>query len=359
MGKIDKPLFFSGLSLIILGFLILESASMPIAMKIGEKDGLYFLKHQFLYGFLPGVFLSAIIFFKVDFEKLKKINFFLLILNLILLCAVLFFPVGKEKRGVKRWVEIFGVSFQPSEFIKPIFVIYLSSWLEKRRKKNLTFVFFIFILFFLSLLLFLQPDVSTLGILIFVSLSLFFLANTPLWQNLLIFLLGILFFPPVIQMAPYRMKRLLAFFNPDFDTLGITFHLKQAEMGLGAGKIFGRGFGFSLQKFGKLPNPFSDSIFAVFGEETGFLGCLVLIFLYFVFVWRGFWIGIRKRDSFLKLTAFGISLWIFFQTFINIGSMVGILPLTGVPLPFVSYGGSHLISEIVGFGILLKISIEK
>jgi len=160
----------------------------------------------------------------------------------------------------------------------------------------------------------------------------------------------------LIKIAPYRFNRILVFLNPELDPMGIGYQIKHALIAIGSGGIFGSGLGLSLQKFGFLPHSISDSIFAIFAEETGFLGSLVLVLLYLVFFWRGLKIGKQTGDNFSKFCAFGTTFWITLQAFVNIGSMIGILPLTGIPLPFISYGGSALISELIGVGILFNIS---
>ena len=160
----------------------------------------------------------------------------------------------------------------------------------------------------------------------------------------------------LIKIAPYRAERMLVFFQPGIDPLGIGFQAKQALIAVGSGGIAGVGLGMGIQKFGFLPQPISDSIFAIFAEETGFIGALALIFLFLMFLWRGFRIAKKTQNKFFQLTAIGITSWIIVQAFVNIGSMIGLLPITGIPLPFISYGGSHLIAELVGIGILLNIS---
>ena len=159
-----------------------------------------------------------------------------------------------------------------------------------------------------------------------------------------------------MKIAPYRAARLLVFLNPETDPMGMGYQLKQALIAVGSGGIFGLGLGMSVQKFGFLPQSMADSIFAIFSEETGFIGSLILIFLFLIFFWRGFKIAKKSMDQFSKLAALGISCWIILQALINIGSMIGIIPLTGVPLPFLSYGGSALVTELIGVGILLNIS---
>ncbi|MFQ6049469.1 MAG: FtsW/RodA/SpoVE family cell cycle protein, partial [Candidatus Paceibacterales bacterium] len=156
--------------------------------------------------------------------------------------------------------------------------------------------------------------------------------------------------------APYRFARVSVFLNPETDPMGIGYHLKQALIAVGSGGVSGSGLGLSEQKFGFLPQSISDSIFAIFAEETGFIGSSILVLLFLIFFWRGFKIGKQRKDKFSQLAAFGITFWITLQAFVNISSMIGIFPLTGIPLSFISYGGSALISELVGVGILLNIS---
>jgi cell division protein FtsW len=164
---------------------------------------------------------------------------------------------------------------------------------------------------------------------------------------------GLLF---LIRIAPYRLDRLAVFFDPSLDPLGKGYQIKQALIGIGSGGITGVGLGLSFQKFGSLPEPIGDSIFAIFAEEIGFIGVAFLIVLFLAFAWRSFMIAKRAEDAFAKNAAIGIACWITLQAFVNMGSMVGLLPLTGVPLPFISYGGSALVAELIGIGILLNIS---
>ena len=158
------------------------------------------------------------------------------------------------------------------------------------------------------------------------------------------------------EIKDYQKKRILVFLNPDLDPMGIGYQAKQAQITVGSGGIFGVGFGMSLQKYGFLPHPISDSIFAIFAEETGFIGSLVLILGFLILFWRGVEIGKRAQTQFQKLMALGISYWIVLQAFLHISAMIGLLPLTGIPLPFISYGASHLIVELIGIGVLLNIS---
>lgn len=353
------------IALILLGILILASVSPAVSLK---KFGntYYFFIHQIIYGLLPGL-ISFIIFFKIPLSTLKKISPIIFLINLVFLLLVFFPKVGLNYGGASRWVSIGPIIFQPSEFLKITFLIYfvslLSSHIEKDavlklKNKNYTTTFIAFIvpLLIISLILVSQPDVSTLAIIFFITFVIYFLAQTPLWQNILIISFGFVGLLVLIKLATYRFHRLLVFLKPETDPLGIGYQIKQALIAIGSGGIFGLGLGMSRQKFGFLPQNLTDSIFAIFSEETGFIGSFVLIFLFLIFFWRGFNIAKNAKNKFAQLLALGISTLITIQAFINIGSMIAILPLTGIPLPFISYGGSHLIMEMSCVGILLNIS---
>ena len=360
-GQPDYIFIFIVVCLILLGGLILVSVSLPISQ---EKFGssFYYLNHQIIFGLLPGLIL-AFSAFKIKLVSFKKWAPILLLINLIFLGMVFLPLIGVNFRGSARWINLGPISFQPSEFLKLSFILYLSSWLasrtEKIKTKNefwQTLLAFLVVMGIISIFLIFQPDISTLFVIISVASLMYFLAKTPLGHSILIVFMIILAFLVLIKIAPYRFNRILVFLNPELDPMGIGYQIKQALIAIGSGGIFGSGLGLSLQKFGFLPHSISDSIFAIFAEETGFLGSLVLVLLYLVFFWRGLKIGKQSADNFSKFCAFGITFWITLQGFINIGSMIRILPLTGIPLPFISYGGSALISELIGVGILLNIS---
>ena len=353
--------------LLILGILILSSVSATLSQ---ERFGttFYFLKHQFFFGLIPGIIL-AFLFFKIKLAVLKKWSPVLLLINLGLVGMVFLPKIGAGAGGAARWISVGMISFQPSEFLKLTFILYLATWLGSRDKKTIsskkpkgfgeTLIAFLIIIGIISSFLIFQPDISTLGIIVLVAALMYFISNTPLWHSVLIFLAtsgGLL---TLIRIAPYRANRLLVFLNPLLDPMGKGYQMKQTLITVGSGGISGLGLGMSLQKFGFLPQSMSDTIFAIFAEETGFIGSLILIFLFLIFLWRGFKIGKSAQDNFFQLTALGISSWIVLQGFINIGAMIGILPLTGIPLPFISYGGSHLTAEMIGIGILLNISRYK
>lgn len=356
--KADFPLLGVTIILIILGVLILTSISAPLSF---ERFGnsYYYLKHQFLIGFLPGIILGFLAFL-IPLGFFKRNVIFFLLLNLFLLGMVFLPKLGVSLGGASRWIKIGPIFLQPSEFLKITFLIYLASWLSSRSssQKNWsqTLIAFLIIIGVVSSFLIFQPDVSTLGIIISVSLLVYFLSDTPIWHSVLIILIGIIALIILVRVAPYRADRILVFLNPDVDPMGAGYQMKQALISVGSGGVYGLGLGMSRQKFGFLPQTMSDSIFAIFAEEAGFIGSIILIFLFLFFFWRGFKIAKASDDKFQKILALGITSWISIQAFINIGSMTGLLPLTGVPLPFISYGGSHLLTEFIGVGILLNIS---
>ncbi len=359
--------------LIILGIVILASVSAPYSQ---EKFGntYYFLKHQLLFGIIPGLIL-AFFAFRMNLSFLKKGAPVLLLINLILMILV-FFPVigsaSESSTEAARWIRLGPFSFQPSELLKLTFILYLASWLSSRTEKKSSFknhrefgqnfIAFLIVLGIVAVLLFFQSHASTLGIILIVSAIMYFSINTPLWHSILMILMGVGFLFFLIKLVPYRINRFLVFLNPDLDPMGIGYQIKQALIAVGSGGLGGIGLGMSAgmgtQKFGFLPQTISDSIFAIFSEETGFIGSVFLIFLFLIFLWRGFKIAKVARDKFSQLLSLGITSWICLQGFTNIGAMIGILPLTGVPLPFISYGGSALIVELIGVGILLNISRE-
>ncbi len=239
-------------------------------------------------------------------------------------------------------------------------IIYLAAWMESRREKIKDFfeglVPFLAVLAFLSFLLIKQPDMGTLGVITLIAISIFFVSGSRLSHMLGIALGGFLILLAMIKMEVYRMNRLLVFLHPELDPQGIGYQINQALLAIGSGGIWGVGLGNSLQKFNYLPEPVGDSIFAIIGEELGLLGGIVLIVLFLILSLRGLQIAKRAPDIFSLLLSVGIISWIFFQSFINICAISGIMPLTGIPLPFISYGGTSIVFLMAGVGILLNIS---
>lgn len=348
--------------LLAFGMVILASVSAPYSQeKFGNTFG--FLQHQIIFGLIPGLIL-AFFFYKIKLSLLKKWAPLLLFGSLALVIMVFIPGIGLKIEGAARWLSLGPIAFQPSEILKLTFILYLAAWLASKvpsqskgeKKISQTFIVFLIIFSIVALALVFQPDISTLAVIFIVVAIMYFSANTPFIQSIFTMTLGITAIFILAKIAPYRANRLLVFFNPEIDPMGIGYQLKQSLIAIGSGGISGAGLGMGIQKFGFIPQPFSDSVFAVFSEETGFIGGFVLILLFLIFLWRGFKIAKDSKDRFLQLSAVGITSWIVVQAFINIGAMIGLLPLTGIPLPFISYGGSALIMVLIASGIPLNIS---
>lgn len=356
--------------LTIFGLLFLSTLSAIASLQnFGNTN--YYLFHQ-LISMAIGLVL-AIIMFKIPLAFLKKLAPLFFLVNAVALIMV-FLPVfGTKLGGASRWISIGNNTIQPSEFFKISAILYASAWISNRYSQNpkktwqegvkkgydsiiKIFLPFIVLLAIIWVLLYFQRDISTLGIITVSLLGIYFTAKTPLWHTALLLVTGAVTALGLIIKEPYRFNRLLIFLNPEFDPLGKGRQLKQSIIALGSGGLFGKGLGMSVQKFGFLPEAMSDSIFAIVGEEIGIVGSVILIGLFLLFLYLGFKISSRATDSFAKLTAVGIIIWITFQAGINIASACGLFPLSGIPLPFFSYGGSHLIAELMAMGLLLNIS---
>ncbi|MBU3934911.1 putative lipid II flippase FtsW [Patescibacteria group bacterium] len=368
---LDYFLFFIIALFLIAGVSFLATISAPASLKRFETTN-YYLIHQLVWGFLPGIILGFF-FFLIPLSLLKKISPLLLLGNLIALVLVFLPQIGSRFWGASRWLDLGIINFQPSEFFKITSILYLSSWLKSRlghqgrgtgilknKKsfhsfKHVFLPFIVFLAVVVTALVF-QKDVSTLGVIGATALVIYFAAGTPIWHCFLIIVAAVSGLVLLIKYEAYRMSRLIVFLHPETDPLGIGFQMKQSLIAVGSGGLGGRGLGLSSQKFGFLPQSMSDSTFAVIAEELGFIGCIFLILLFLTFLWAGLMVARRSDDKFCKLAALGITFWIVLQGFVNMGSMIGLLPLTGIPLPFISYGGSHIVAELIGMGVLLNIA---
>lgn len=364
-------LFFLAVFLVACGLFFLAClSSLDSLQKFGTTN--YYLLHQLLYGLLPAVVLGFIAF-RVPLNFIKKVSPVILLLNIVVLLFVFLPKIGLNFWGAQRWLSLGFVSFQPSEFLKITAILYLSAWISaklydadvsgfkpnvKKGYHNAAYVLFPFIIFLsiISVILLFQPDLSTLGIIGLTLLAMYFSCRTPLWHTFLIITGAVSSLLLLIKFEPYRLDRWFIFLNPEQDPLGKGFQLRQSLISLGSGGIFGKGFGMSAQKFGFMPQAIGDSAFAILGEEFGLIGGLVLIGLFIYLFWLGIKIVKSSNDRFSKLTAMGITFWITLQALINLASVSGIFPLSGIPLPFFSYGGSHLTTELIGIGLLLNIS---
>lgn len=356
--KIDKPILFTVLALVFFGLIMIASAGIAYSnTRFGESY--YFLRHQLFFGVLPG-FLALFVASRIDYNFWKKFSVPFFLISLVFLVMV-FIPGFETKiYGASRWLKLGPFSFQPSEMLKLSVILYLAAWLGGKKDKIRDFLegaipFFV-IVAVISFLLIKQPDIGTLGLIIIVAISIFFASGAKISHLFFMGLAGIIALWVIVKIESYRMSRLLVFLHPEMDPRGIGYQINQALLAIGSGGIFGVGLGHSIQKFNYLPEPVGDSIFAIIGEELGLLGAGVLVGLFFFLAVRGLKIAKKAPDDFGYLVAIGITSWIIFQAFINISAICGIIPLTGIPLPFISYGGTSMVFLMAGVGILLNIS---
>ena len=353
-----KSIFATTLILLIFGLIVLSSAGIVEGQK-KFGSAYYYFNHQLLYGVLPGLALMFL-FSKIDYRFWKKISFLILFGALFLMVLVFMPDFGYGLKGATRWLNIGGFSFQPSEMLKLSLIIYLAAWFGNRdeRIRNWTYGMapFFIVLSFVGLLLALQPDIGTLIIVTIISLALYFFAGSSVKHLLTLGLLIILMLSIVIFVEPYRFNRIKTYLDPSFDPQGISYQLNQSLISIGSGGVLGVGFGKSTQKFGFLPEVINDSIFAIIVEEMGFTGAAFLIGLFVLLAFLVIRVVRNVGDKFGRLLAMGMVVWIVGQAFINIAAVSGLAPLTGIPLPFISYGGTAMMAVLAGMGIVLNIA---
>lgn len=356
---IDRTLLILMGVLVVFGFTMLSSASSVIGYQ-EQGDSYYFLKHQMLYGGLLGG-VAFFVMSKIDYHYWRQYAFPIAVGTIILLLAVFIPGIGIELLGAKRWIAIGGFNFQPSEVVKLSFLIYLAAWLEKQGKEvhstHYGFSPFMMMLGALVLLIAVaQRDLGTTIVIAVISIVVYFVAGAP-WKHLgAIFLGGIVAFFALIKIAPYRAARLTVFLNPEIDPQGIGYHINQALLAVGSGGFFGLGLGRSRQKFNYLPEVITDSIYAVIAEEMGFIIAFGVILIFLAITVQAFRIARGAPDAFGKYIAVGVATWIGFQAFVNIGAMLSLLPLTGITLPFISYGSTSMIMLFAATGLLASVS---
>jgi cell division protein FtsW len=354
----DYFLLAAIVALTIFGIAMLASASSNLG-QTQFGDTYYYLKHQLLYGLSFGVAGFAVGYF-FYYQNWKKVAFILLLLCLAALTLV-FTPLGLTAQNASRWLRLGPLSFQPAELAKLAFIIYLAAWLANPKFKRATdfqsgLVPFLIITGLIAGLLILQPATSTVIILIASGLVVYFMSGAPFKYILLIALLGLIAIGLVIYITPYRRARILGFLNQSANTQGLNYQLNQSLIAIGSGGLTGQGYGQSATKTGYLPDAIDDSIFAIIAEELGFVGAGTLIALFAILAFRLFWLAKRTGEKFGRLLLIGVGMVIALQAFVNMAATSGLIPLTGVPLPFVSYGGTALAIFLTMCGIALNVS---
>lgn len=355
---VDSHFFWAAVILVLAGLFIFTSASLGIVVRENLSLGQIALK-QFVVGILGGG-TALYICSRIPYKFWRKHAFYLLLISIIATIFVFVPGIGFSHGGASRWISLGPITFQPSEFLKLAAVIYFAAWVSGMKQKVETFKFGLLPLGILAgicgLILLKQPDTDTFIVLTVALIAIFFVGGGKIRHILLIGLIGSILLAGLIYTRPYLMSRITTFINPASDSLGSSYQIQQSLIAIGNGGIFGRGFGQSIQKFSYLPEPMGDSIFAVAAEEFGFVGSVFLIFLFVYFTIRGLKIAVNVHDPFGRLLATGIVVLIVSQALMNIGAMIGALPLTGIPLTFVSHGGTALFVALAGVGIVLNIS---
>lgn len=358
LQSLDPVVVWITFGLVLFGLAMLMSATGPIAVqRTGES--LYYVKSQLLKGILPGI----LVFFAGAFfhpRWLKQFAFIGLVLTVLLLICVYIPGLGVTINGARGWLRLGRLQFQPSEVAKLSFIIYLAAWLSTRKsgeahRLDTGLIPFLGALGAVMLLLLLQPDTGSVMIIVSTALILYFLSGAPMVWFVGLSALGSGLLWLLIRLSPYRAARFTVFLHPELDPRGIGYHINQAILAIGSGGFWGVGYGQSRQKFLYLPEVESDSISAVIAEEMGFLVMCLLLAAIGALIWRCFKIARESADPFLGYLAAGVGGWIAIQTVINIGSMSGVLPMTGITLPFISYGGSAMTILLGAMGIVAGI----
>lgn len=351
MKKIDGILLIVIILLCFFGLFMIYNASSVIALRDFD-DSYHYLKEQSVWMLLG--FFGLFFFTLFSHKKLYSFAVPLLVVSIVLLLLVFIPGLGIKALGAHRWINFHFFVIQPAEFVKLSLAIYLAAWFSSKEKGR--FPAFLLLMGTVCLLIMLQPDMGTASIILFEAAVVYFVSGGSVKHfAILTPIMGIIGFL-FIKAAPYRAARLSSFLNIDPTLSNVSYHTRQILIALGSGGLLGVGIGNSLQKYAYLPENVTDSIFAIIAEETGFIGASIVVLLFSVIIWRGFIIATSAKDTFGKLLAAGLTSFLGIQIIINLFSMTALMPLTGVPLPFISYGGSALIIDLAAIGMLLNIS---
>ncbi|MBI4139008.1 putative lipid II flippase FtsW [Candidatus Uhrbacteria bacterium] len=358
-GGADKTFLWIVVGLLLFGGVMLLSASGPFGyQKFG--DSLYFFKHQLVFGLLPGAAAFAICAI-LDYRKLRGFGGLFLIASIVLLVLVYVPGLGLNVGGSSRWVTIAGLAFQPSEFVKVLFLLYAAAWMAAKPPQDMKTLErglfpFLVPLGAVVFLLVAQPNTGTTMVLVGTVFLMYFVAGAPYTWFVGLSIAAVALVAALVKLTPYRAARFMTFLHPELDPQGIGYHINQAYLAIGSGGFFGLGYGHSRQKYLYLPEVAGDSIFAIMAEELGFIAVLFFLLILAALVVRCFRIAARAPDEFGTYLASGVGGWIAVQSVLNIASMLGLLPITGVTLPFVSYGSSALIALCIGCGLVASVS---
>ncbi|MFA6416973.1 MAG: putative lipid II flippase FtsW [Patescibacteria group bacterium] len=354
----DKSLIAAVMVLLIFGLVLLFSASSVVSYARYGNTYFYFLNQ------LTAIAIGLAAFFivsKIDYRVWRKYAFLFLIFSIVLLTLVFIPGIRSEYGTARSWINLFGHSFQPAELVKLSFLIYLATWLEAKKGDLNSFsggiVPFLFILGIISLLMLAQPDLGTLFIIAFTAMMVFFVGGGKIKHIFLVVVFaGLLLFLMLSMKSSYQSDRFKCLKDPSYSAQDKCYQINQSLIAVGSGGWLGRGLGQSRQKFMYLPEVWGDSIFSIASEEMGFIFSSLLLLLFLFIFYRGLMIASAAPDLYGQTLATGIVVWLAVQTFLNIGGMINLIPMTGVPLPFISAGGSAILSALIAMGILVNIS---
>lgn len=347
---LDLPLLFCVFLLVAFGLIMVYDSSVVQGLKdFGDSN--YYIKQQLIWVGLGVV--SMFFFSQLGYRRFKQYALPLMLLSFLMLLAVFIPGLGVSGGGAHRWLKLGIITIQPAEIMKLTGVIYLSAIFEKKTYL-IPFLLMVILVTFVTAVL--QKDLGSTIVFVATVVLLYFASGAPFWHFLISIPFGLGSLALLILTSSYRSKRILAFLDPFSDPQGFTYHISQVLIALGSGGLLGLGFGHSRQKFEYIPEVSTDSIFGIVGEELGFIGTTALIALFLFLIIRGFKIAQNCPDKFGRILALGLTSWLGIQIVINLSSMTALLPLTGVPLPFISYGGSALVADLTAVGILLNIS---
>jgi len=340
-------------ALLIVGLMMVYSATFALGYQLHGQPSFFFIR-QLLW--MSVGLITMIVTARIEYHTWRKWSIPIMAGAVLLLGLVLF--VGGSRFGAQRW--LLGGSVQPGELAKLAIIIYIADWLSSKgaRIRQVTYglIPFAILLGFVTGLIMLQPDFSTAVLIAATAVAMFFIAGGDFWQMLASALLGGITFVALVTRSEYRLARITAFLNPLGDQLGSNYQIRQILIALGSGGITGLGLGASRQKFGYIPASHTDGIFAILGEELGLIGCLMLIGLFALLAYRGFRVAMAAPDAFGTVLAGGITFSFIFQALINMAVVTATVPFSGIPLPFISFGGSSLVVSMTGIGLLLAIS---
>ncbi len=335
--------------ILLLGIIAVYDASVYEAF-VDFQDKFHFARQQLIWA-VAGLIIMLVTS-RLPTNIIKKTATSVFIFTLLLMILVLIPGLGQQVQGARRWLRIGGIQLQPSELLKPALIFYLAAWLQEKRPLP-SFLFIMIVVLGLTLI---QPDLGTTVVLATTGFLVYYLSGANLSSMLIIGLGGLALGSLLILSSPYRRARVSTFLDPTQDTLGSSYHINQVLIALGSGGWTGVGLGRSRQKYRYLPEATTDSIFAIIAEETGFLGASLIVVLLAALAVIGFRIAVQSKDSFHQLLAGGIAGWIAIQTLLNISAMAALVPLTGIPLPLISYGGSSLLTTLASLGILAAVA---